>query len=412
MHMDQLIDHVNFQNQHWQGTTYALPLFERDLLSLVWHDLDTKLIALITGTRRVGKSVMLKQLINKLIKEKNVPPRQILFYEFAPHQSQSDLWETFNYFSHTVCDPRLPTYLFFDEIQYLSEYESTIKDIYDNSTSTKIFLTGSLSLTYKHKMHEGLAGRFFAYSLYPLNFKEYLQLFHPQDAPIFDLAKQEKDSFKKRRSLSILNHHFRHFLEFGRFPELSTLNQTQSVQYLQNILNQSLNQDVYSYFDIQKPPVISALFEYLRLNNGGIVSGNKLTKLLGTSNQTISGYLGILEIMGLIYTVYNTTNPLIKLNSGKKIYVDSAFALLNTKYDQSTALGAAVESYILEQLRSRDKLVTFWRNRNKEIDLLLPKEHLGYEIKFRRDPQPLTLTLSHYKLELITLQDNNPACLY
>jgi len=412
MYMSQLIDQVNFQNKHWAQTPYSTPLFERNLVASIWQDVDTQLIALITGPRRIGKSVILKQLINKLIQIKNIPSRQILFYEFSPHQDPDDLWQVFNYFSQTVADPRLPTYLFFDEIQYLAAYESIIKNIYDNSYHAKIFLTGSLSLTYKHKMHESLAGRFFSYPLYPLNFEEYLKLFVPEDAVLFAKAQTSDDPFKTKRLLNILNPHFRKFLRLGRFPELSTLNLDQSTLYLQNILNQSLNQDVFAYFDIQKPLIISALFEYLRLNNGGIVSINKLSSLLGASNQTIGDYLNILDIMGLVYPVYNTTNPLIKLNSSKKIYVNSAFSLLNTKFDQSTSFGTAVESYIVEELLSRNKLVTFWRDRDKEIDILLPKERLGYEIKFSPNPPTLKLKLPGYKLDLVTLQDNNPACLF
>ena len=63
------------------------------------------------------------------------------------------------------------TYIYiFDEIQYVNGYESMIKMIYDNKDSCKIFITGSLSLSYKKRMSESLTGRFFSYKLFPLNF--------------------------------------------------------------------------------------------------------------------------------------------------------------------------------------------------------------------------------------------------
>ena len=410
--MSKLINQISYQNKHWNGNDRIIPKYERELLTRVWNDIDTKLMALITGPRRVGKSIVLKQIINKLIKGRHISPKQILFYEFEPNQNVNDLWDIFYYFTQNVADPRLPTYLFFDEIQYLENFESTIKNIYDNQDQTKIFLTGSLSLSYKHRMHESLAGRFFSYTLYPLKFKEYLALFVPNDEHVYDEALKETDRFKKQYLVNILNPHFRQFLEFGRFPELSTLVSVQTKDYLQSILNQSLNQDVFTYFGIQKPLLISSLFEYLRVNNGGIISSNKISSLLGGSNQTVTEYLNILEIMGLIYPVYNTTNSLIKLNSLKKIYVNSAFALLDTKYDQSTTVGFAVESYILERLLEKGETVTFWRKREKEVDFILPKKNLGYEVKFRPNSSEVKQIVKNFDIELISLNGKVPACLF
>ena len=64
---------------------------------------------------------------------------------------------------------------------------------------------------------------------------------------------------------------------------------------------------------------MNSLFEYIRQNNGGLLSINKLSSLTGSSNKTISTYLDILELMGITYIVYNSTNPLIKNQSSKKL---------------------------------------------------------------------------------------------
>lgn len=405
-------ENIIFQNNQWKEGKFDTFEFKRDLFKKVWDDLETKLIGLITGPRRVGKSVLLKQIANELIAKKSVSPRQILFYEFSPNDSQDVIWSVFDYFSKEICDPRLPIYIFFDEIQYVARYESMVKNIYDNINNCKIFVTGSLSLTYKKKMQESLAGRFFSYKLYPLNFLEFIKLYKLASLELYDEVKKEKDSIKKTYLLTQLNADFRQFLEKGRYPETFNLSSDQNRAYLSNIINQSLNQDAYSYFKIEKPTVINSLFDYIRQNNGGLISFNKIADQMGASNQTIAFYLDILVQMGIVYVVYNSVNPLSKAQSSKKVYINSSFALLDTKLDIQTATGFAVESYVLEKLLEKGETVTFWRKREKEVDFLIPDKRIGYEVKFRSSIPDVKPVIKDYKIEIISLSGETPACLF
>lgn len=412
MYIVNLEEKVLFQNKHWGEGSFKTFEYRRDLYKNIWKDIDTNLIQLITGPRRVGKSVILKQIINSLIKEKFINPRQILFFEFSPKSNVDLIWKVFNYFQKEITNSHLPVYIFFDEVQYVEGYESEIKEIYDNSKNCKFILTGSLSLSYKKKMDDSLGGRFFSYKLYPLKFSEYLKLSNKDTFEIFEKTKKEKDNFKKQSNLEILNVEFRKFLEFHRFPETVEFSDQQIKAYIQNIITQSLNQDAFSYFDIQKPRIINALFEYFQINNGLTVSVNNLSKELQTSNQTITLYIDILEQMGLVYIVYNSSNPLIKTKASKKIYLNSSLALLNNKHDIQTAMGFAVESYVLERLLEKGEMVTFWRKRQREIDFLLPKEKIGYEVKFRINPRETQVKLEKYQIKTISLNQKNPACLF
>ena len=128
--------------------------------------------------------------------------------------------------------------------------------------------------------------------------------------------------------------------------------------------------------------------------------------------MTVAGYLDVLELMGLTYTVYNSVNPIIKLNSAKKIYVSSMFGLKNSKYDPQTAFGFAAESYVLERLLEQNQLVTFYRNRNKEIDFLLPKLNIAYEVKYRpKFEQPKSI-LHNFELKVLSYAGSLPVCLF
>lgn len=408
----QLREKILLQNPHWNTKKVNALEFKRDIYKKIWKDIDLRLMSLLTGPRRVGKSIILRQIMNDLIINSKVNPKQILFFEFSPTDKVESIFDIYLLYKKEFENTKERTYLIFDEIQYIDGYESIIKEIYDNNDNTKIILTGSLSLSYKKRMQDSLAGRFFNYKVPYLNFEEYLSLEKESNRQEFIEAYDEKGKDRKKYLINSLNIKFKNFLEFGRFPEIVNFDHINAKAYIQNVTSQSLNQDVYAYFKIAKPQVLNGLFEYTKANNGGEISVNKLGSLLGASNPTVSLYLDVLEIMGLVYFVYNSTNPLIKLNSTKKAYVNSSFSLLDSKLDIGTAYGFAVESYILERLLEKGKNVTFYRNRQKEIDFLIPKENIGYEVKFRSDPPKIKYQLKGFELNTISLSDKYPACIF
>lgn len=401
-----------FQNKFWtQKTSERFP-FRREVFKNIWKNMNTGPISLIVGPRRVGKSVVLKQLIFDLINKKSVDPKQILFFEFSPEDKSSLIWEIYDYFIHEIANNQKQIYLFFDEIQYIDGYESKVKEIYDNTNNIKMFLTGSLSLSYKRKMEESLAGRFFSYRMYPLNFEEYLALTNLENLEFFKKAKKEKGKLLKIGYLEKLNPEFRKFLASGRLPEAVKYSKNLADQYYQNVVSQSLNQDVYSYFDIQKPKIINSLFKYFQCNNGVEISVDNISNKTGASRQTINQYIDILEQMNLVYIVYNTKNYLKTERVNKKVYVNSAFSLLELKHDLPVTMGFAVESYILERLLEKKEIITFWRNRKKEVDFLLPQKKIAYEIKFRNDFPKVKKHLKDHQLIVISLNQTYPACLF
>ncbi|MDA1079665.1 MAG: ATP-binding protein [bacterium] len=396
------------QNPHWQGIVSLLQPKRRTVVENVLADLDTDLIALITGPRRVGKSVLLLQVLDHLIQDMHVSPKQILFYTFSPSDTSDLLESVFGEYIHEHCDLNKPFYLFFDEIQYLDGYEEKIKRIYDTYKGrAKLFLTGSLSLNYKRRMHESLAGRFFEYRMFPLFFDEYLYLKDDADYDQYKKITTAKDAALTLGFVKKYRQEFETFLTLKRLPETIWLTDEQSALYNENVKGQSLNQDAFEYFDIASPNTLQALFSYISAHNGLEFRGRAVAqKLAGVSEITISKYIDVLEIMGMVYIAYNTTNSLKKANSLRKIYLSShnSDPLLN--------IGFAVESYVLEKLLSQKKEVAFYRKRQQEIDFLIPNEKIAIEVKYRSDTTHFDLTnmqqfsQAHgYQNQLITLNE-------
>lgn len=404
--------HIVEQNPHWKGSFFPVPSLKRDLFDNLLLSLDSPLITFLSGPRRVGKSVLLKQLINHLVSVERVQPSHILFYEFSPKQNRKFIWEVYRYYKENILQNKQKLYLFFDEIQVIPEFEIVIKEIYDNidQTKTKIFITGSPSLSYKRNMAESLSGRFIPYRLFPLNFAEYLRL---KNSPLQEkLTNLGTDNLTRLGNLEQLNTQFKQFLSWGRLPQMLNMSDNERPFYLDSSISQSITKDAFDYFNIQNPSALSALFSYLCQNNGQTIIKENLSKASGISLITVGHYLDVLELMGLTYTIYNSTNPIIRLNSARKIYVSSMFGLQSSRYDPQTAFGFAVESYVLERLLEQNQLVTFYRNRNKEVDFLLPKSKIAYEVKYRPEFEQPKVILPNFELKIISYSGSQPVCLF
>lgn len=400
------------QNPQWKGDLFPTPNLKRDLFDVLYGNLKSPLITFLSGPRRVGKSILLKQLINHLISQDKVQPSRILFFEFSPKQKKEFIWDVYRYFKRNILQNEQPTYLFFDEVQVISGFEITIKEIYDNldQTKTKIFVTGSPSMSYKRKMVESLTGRFLPYKLFPLNFKEYLRL---KESPLQSKFDDPAiDNLTRMGNLEELNMEFKRFLSWGRLPQMLTLPDNEKMFYLESSVDQTIAKDAFDYFNIENPGAMSALYYYICQNSGQIMIKENLSKVSGISLVTVANYLDVLELMGLTYTIYNSTNPVIKLNSARKIYVSSMFSLKNSKHDPRTAYGFAAESYVLERLLEQNQLVTFYRNRNKEIDFLLPKRNIAYEVKYRLQFVQPKFILPNFELKILSYSGSLPVCLF
>ena len=396
-------------NPQWRWNLFPVPALRRDLFEVLHTSLKSPLITFLSGPRRVGKSVLLKQLINNLILQEKVQPTRILFFEFSPNQDKELIWEVYRYFKQNILQSGESLYIFFDEVQVIPGFEITIKEIYDNldQTQEKMFITGSPSISYKRKMAESLAGRYLAYRLFPLNFREYLRL---SDSPIKIYS--GNDNLTRAGNLEQLNMEFKRFLTWGRLPQMLKMPDNERVFYLEGSIDQSITKDAFDYFNIQNPRALSALFVYICQNNCQIMVKDNLSKVSGISAITVANYLDVLELMGLTYTIYNSTNPIIKLNSARKIYVSSMFGLKNSKHDPQTAFGFAAESYILERLLEQNNLVTFYRNRAREVDFLLPKNHIAYEVKYRLQFEQPKTVLPNFELKVLSYSGSLPVCLF
>ena len=181
----QIIDRLRVDNPWW--TEGAIPPFYKDMsprlylnrfYSLV-REMDIKRALILMGPRRVGKSVMIYHTIQRLIDD-GVPSQNIIYISVeTPIYNKILLEQLFNLSKQPLgkaARDEEEYYVFFDEIQYLKEWEVNLKSLVDTYKNVKFVASGSAAAELKRRSNESGAGRFTDFALPPLTFYEYIHL--------------------------------------------------------------------------------------------------------------------------------------------------------------------------------------------------------------------------------------------
>lgn len=391
---DLLTNELMKQNPWRQGKNVWAEdpeLAKRDFFAFLKDKIiNNDLITAITGLRRVGKTTLLKQIINNLLSS-GVNPQNILYFSFE----ETPLFQNSQLLAAIIDDqiqrsPKAKSYFFFDEIQYVDYWNAVLKKYFDPNLPAKFVVTGSSSLFIKTKARESLAGRILEYSLAPLSYGEYLRLIKKITLP-------KVSSFTYTNLLAnekVLRENFFDYLTFGEFPYLPKLqNFSDQKQYVLDwVVNKIVENDLPKLYHFKEPTQFSALADVLVGGSGQLVELQNLAADLAIQRKTLSQYLSLLEKSCLIKQVYN-------LGSGfrtrsfrqRKIYSSSVNAVV-----LQTTGGSLSESFILRQGQIAENFVAqylsrqegekfIWRERGKEVDFIWLKdgEKIPIEVKFQ-----------------------------
>ena len=114
----------------------------------------------LMGPRRVGKTVMMYQAIQDLLDE-GVEPTKVLYFSLdTPIYTNESLESLIGYATALEEQDIEGCYVFFDEIQYLKNWEIHLKALVDKNRNTKFIASGSAAAALKMKSVESGAGRF------------------------------------------------------------------------------------------------------------------------------------------------------------------------------------------------------------------------------------------------------------
>jgi predicted AAA+ superfamily ATPase len=367
--------------------------------------------AVLSGARRVGKTTIMYQMIDKLI-DGGVNPKNILYVSFDnPIIKLVDLDYVLEIFEtlYPIVGER---YLFFDEIQYTRDWELWMKVIYDMRDDVRLTATGSAGPILEKGASDSGAGRWNVLKIPTMSFYEYCELLSVPDLPdipagmrvteISSLAKGELVDFMNL--FAPLQRHFNRYVTIGGFPELALSDDDSYAQRMlrEDVVDKVIKRDVTALFNIRNPLSMEKLFLYLCMTSSGIFSKQTAAGALeNISVTTIEDYIRFLEMSNLIYLSRPVAvGSKASLRGKPKIYIaDAAIrnAVLMTEdvLSDDTEMGIMVETIVYKHIISffrnaAPANIGYYRNakdNQKEVDVVieLPKEKILCEVKYRND---------------------------
>ncbi|WP_211330138.1 ATP-binding protein [Deminuibacter soli] len=351
----------------------------------------------LMGPRRVGKTVMLYQVVQQLIAS-GVPARKICFLSVdAPIYNNIALEELMHLAKRALNDNTNEDFYFiFDEIQYLKNWEEHLKSLVDLYTNIRFVVSGSAAAALKLKSNESGAGRFSDFMLPPLTFQEYL---HLKDLTYL-LTPQQYEWGSHTFTLDIandwdkLNDHFLAYINFGGYPEVIFNDEIQKDpgRFIRSdIIDKVLLRDLPSLYGIRDVQELNSLFNVIAYNSGNEFNLESLAQESGVDKATIRKYIEYLEAAFLIKILYP-----VGINT-KRFQRDSRFKIYLTNPSMRCALfapisynddhfGQMVENAIVAQWLHRGNMpLHFAAWTGGEVDLVMvnPKQKPAFMVEVK-----------------------------
>lgn len=327
-------------------------------ISRIYPYMERKEVLVIKGIRRAGKSTILKQLMNELIKHK-INPKQILYlnledYNFINHLDIGLFNEVLEaYESYTKNRGRI--YFFIDEIQKIKDWEKWIRTKYDLNEKIKFIITGSSASLLSKELSTLLTGRNLSFRVMPLSFSEFLE-------------------FRKGAELE-------EYLNYGGFPEVVLEeDKEKKAALLRQYFEDIIHKDIVDRYSIRNAKQLIEIARYLVSTAGSKVSVNKLSKVFGISKDTISAYVGYMIDAYLLHEVtFFSYSAKIKHDVTKlpKLYVldNGLINIADVKY--SKKLGQMFENTVLIKLAEEYEDVNYWFETDSEVDFIADRKAIN-----------------------------------
>ena len=327
---------------------------------------DNKLIKVITGLRRSGKSTLL-QLFKEYLLENGVEPECVIDINFEL-MIYDDIRDYKQFYK--LIRERIPSkekcYVLLDEVQQVKHWEKAINSLnVEPDIDVDIYITGSNANMLSSDISTLLSGRYVEIKMLPLSFKEFLSFEHlPKDWNISDK--------------------FNQYLKFGSLPAVTTLPQDNTTvnDFLLGIYNTVIVKDVVARSKSKDVVLLEKVIKYVISNTGNIISANKISGFLSTQEKgenvkssTITSYLDVLEKAYIIYKVnrYDIKGK-EQLKTLSKYYVSDT-GIRNTLMGYTdNDYGHVLETIVYFELLRRGYQVFVGKWYSSEVDFFAVKQ--------------------------------------
>ncbi len=376
-------------------------IYRRKIVDKIIEYLETKEIIVIYGARQVGKTFLLRYLIENYIK-KNV------FYFDLELPNLLDLCNqgagsVFKYLIQKGVDEKQRVFLLIDEIQYMEDPTKFLKIMHDHYSNIKLLVSGSSTFEIKKKFKETLVGRTVNFELYPLSFEEFLMF-------------KSKNYKLNKENTKIINDELvelaEEYIRFGGYPKIVLENSEEKKQtYLWQIISTYVRKDIRDIGNIRNISAFNKLLEVLASQSGQLLNVLEISNTLKINRETVLEYLDLLENTFIIKRITPFHKNLrSELSKNPKIFfLDTGMMhLLWLKEFPKVILGNAFETFIFLELMKSNKKINFWRTTNKqEVDFIVKnKELYAIEVKYNfqnLENRSLRFFSENYKCKTLTI---------
>lgn len=358
---------------------------KRAIFSKIRIELDSKRIVILTGPRRVGKSVLLQQLIQELL-DSGVNANNILYYQMdlpsiysTTDQPLDDIIE----YARSKVKGKI--YIFLDKIQAFKEWYKWIKSYYDREIDIKFVLSGSSSLRIQREANKYLRGRTVELELFPLDFKEFLMLRNVKIPKI-----NRKNNLSMIHAREQLKESIEQYMLVGGFPEWFDIKDEKYpkerwlTHLIADVPKKAIYEDIATFFNIRNPKLIDMLLSTLAVNQSKIISYEKLNEVVGLDRGTLLSYIEFLKSSYLILEVPVYGRPLKQVKAMKKyLLIDQGLRnslVMNYSLKEDNK-GFIVENIVGRILVLNHSNVTYWRDQKYEVDFVM--NDIPVEVKYK-----------------------------
>ena len=325
--------------------------------------INTPVIKVITGMRRVGKSCLLKLIIERL-RAGNVKTQQIVYInkESLEFDFIRNYQELHVYVKKRFADVKSPKYLFVDEIQEIEKWEKAITSFFSDA-DIDIFITGSNAHLLSSEIATLISGRYIEIPVYALGFEEFLL-------------------FRGIENLDT-NREFVTFLKYGGFPAIHHFKLEEDVvyQYISALYDTILLKDVVKRNNVRNIHLLENVSQYLFDNIGNIFSAKKVadyvrSQRMSVGVETVQNYIAYLLSTFAVHKVsrYDIKEKRL-LELHEKYFlgdIGMRHAILGFREGDISGL---LENLVFLELKRRGYKVFIGRFGNQEIDFIAEKKN-------------------------------------
>lgn len=413
-------EELNKTNPWWVNK--AVPIeakkpVKRQIFKEILESMKLRRATIVIGPRRTGKTVLIKQLIQELIKKNS--ERNFLYYSLDDPSiftySNDVLRDTLNYFLENIA-LKGKKYVFLDEVHLYKDWFKWIKAYYDKEKDLKFVLTGSSSLVLQTDANKYLRGRTITFELFPLSFREFLELngvkITEQELNSINASKPDYPETKKLSNK--VKQSFNEFLLVGGFPEWFEVKNARKwhSMLIEDIPKKAIYEDAAKLYGVKNTKTLESILAFIVANQSRILSYESINEIAKLDHGTLLNYIKYITTAYLAIEILKyETNIKTQLKAMKKyLAIDQGLrnALLKEYEVKEDNMGLIIENivgvHLFKTAKNKD-LKLFYMKSNNEVDFLIKnKSAVPVEVKYKetvtkKDLKPLLKTMEKHKLK-------------